>query len=213
MEKLHELLKYLKELGEYNLPEYSDIPNGIKMEDSINYINSVLANFNNSEGTQVTNYMINNYVKAKIINAPVDKTYSKEEIAYTIFISLLKNSASLRNIASLIAIDKDYTEDKNELYDFCKKLQEETNDEVTLEALETSKKAENMSDEKQILIRFAYTALKLYVKSSTEKLVADSIMNLINGNILPEKALKDDKKEKVLEKKILDKEAKALSKR
>ena len=213
MEKLHELLKYLKELGEYNLPEYSDIPNGIKMEDSINYINSVLVNFNNSEGTQVTNYMINNYVKAKIINAPVDKTYSKEEIAYTIFISLLKNSASLRNIASLIAIDKDYTEDKNELYDFCKKLQEETNEIVTLEALENSKKAENMSDEKQILIRFAYTALKLYVKSSTEKLVADSIMNLINGNILPEKALKDDKKEKVLEKKILDKEAKALSKR
>ena len=61
--------------------------------------------------------------------------------------------------------------------------------------------------------RLAYTALKLYVRSNTEKLVADNIMSLISDSILPSLSMKDDKKEKVLEKKILDNEAKLLSKR
>lgn len=70
-----------------------------------------------------------------------------------------------------------------------------------------------MDDSKQVSLRLAYTALKLYVKSNSEKLVADSIMDLISDSILPSNSLKEDKKEKVLEKKILDNEAKLLSKR
>ena len=106
-EKLQELVTYLDKLSKYELPSYESIPDGIKMEESINYINSVLSSLSMKDEGKVTNYMINNYVKAKIISSPRDKTYSREQIAYTLFISLVKNCASLRNIASLIALDKD----------------------------------------------------------------------------------------------------------
>lgn len=117
-EKLQELVTYLDKLSKYELPSYESIPDGIKMEESINYINSVLSSLSMKDEGKVTNYMINNYVKAKIISSPRDKTYSREQIAYTLFISLVKNCASLRNIASLITLDKDFIKDKNELYNF-----------------------------------------------------------------------------------------------
>ena len=212
-EKLDELVKYLSQLSAYKLPDYESIPDGVKMEESINFINGVLSSFDTKGENRVTNYMINNYVKAKIISSPKDKTYSREQIAYTIFISLLKNCSSLRNIASLIAIDEDYIEDKNDLYNFYRNLQESADKEVAKEASEISKKAALMEDQKQVTLRLAYTALKLYVRSNTEKLVADNIMSLISDSILPSLSKKGDKKEKVLEKKILDNEAKLLSKR
>ena len=92
-------------------------------------------------------------------------------------------------------------------------MQESADKEVAKEASEISKKAALMEDQKQVTLRLAYTALKLYVRSNTEKLVADNIMSLISDSILPSLSMKDDKKEKVLEKKILDNEAKLLSKR
>ena len=202
-EKLQELVTYLDKLSKYELPNYESIPDGIKMEESINYINSVLSSLSMKDEGKVTNYMINNYVKAKIISSPIDKTYSREQIAYTLFISLVKNCASLRNIASLIALDKDFIKDKKE----------NANKEVSKEAKKISSHALVMDDSKQVSLRLAYTALKLYVKSNSEKLVADSIMDLISDSILPSGSLKEDKKEKVLEKKILDNEAKLLSKR
>ena len=179
-EKLDELVKYLSQLSAYKLPDYESIPDGVKMEESINFINGVLSSFDTKGENRVTNYMINNYVKAKIISSPKDKTYSREQIAYTIFISLLKNCSSLRNIASLIAIDEDY-----DLYDFYCNLQESADKEVAKEASEISKKATLMEDQKQVTLRLAYTALKLYVRSNTEKLVADNIMSLISDSILP----------------------------
>ena len=212
-EKLQELATYLDKLSKYELPNYESIPDGIKMEESINYINSVLSSLSMKDEGKITNYMINNYVKAKIISSPRDKTYSREQIAYTLFISLVKNCASLRNIASLIALDKDFIKDKNELYNFYCHLQENANKEVSKEAKKISSHALVMDDSKQVSLRLAYTALKLYVKSNSEKLVADSIMDLISDSILPSGSLKEDKKEKVLEKKILDNEAKLLSKR
>lgn len=212
-EKLQELVTYLDKLSKYELPNYEAIPDGIKMEESINYINSILSSLSMKDEGKVTNYMINNYVKAKIISSPTDKTYSREQIAYTLFISLVKNCASLRNIASLIALDKDFIKDKNELYNFYRHLQENANKEVSKEASKISSHALVMNDSKQVSLRLAYTALKLYVKSNSEKLVADSIMDLISDSILPSGSLKEDKKEKVLEKKILDNEAKLLSKR
>ena len=212
-EKLDELVKYLNGLSSYELPDYDAIPDGIKMEESINFINGVLSSFEGTDKNKVTNYMINNYVKAKIIPSPVEKVYSREQVAYTIFISLLKNSASLRNIASLIAIDKDYIEDKNDLYNFYRDLQETADKNAASEASEILNEVQLSSDHKKITLRLAYTALKLYVKSSTEKIIADTIMDLISDSILPSIANKEDKKEKALEKKILDNEAKLLSKR
>ena len=42
-EKLDELVKYLNGLSSYELPDYDAIPDGIKMEESINFIENLRA--------------------------------------------------------------------------------------------------------------------------------------------------------------------------
>ena len=120
-----DLIDYLDTLNGYKLPNYLEIPNNIKMEETINYLNEILAPFYNDDNNLVTNYMINNYVKAKIVSSPIDKHYTNEQIGYILFISLLKNITSLKNIASLFSFDKAYSGNKEELYTFCKELEEE----------------------------------------------------------------------------------------
>ena len=54
---------------------------------------------------QITSSMINNYVKQKIIPAPVKKKYSKMHLAYLIIICILKQSLSISSISKMIPSD------------------------------------------------------------------------------------------------------------
>lgn len=212
-EKLDELEKYLSKLNEFTLPNFNEIPDGVKMEEVIKFLSSSLASFYNDEENTVTNYMVNNYVKAKVIPSPKDKEYTRVQIGYMFFISLLKNTTSLRNIASLISLDKDFTKNKEDLYGFYQKMLDNSIDDVNENVHHTVEKVVSETDDKKVLLRLAYAALKLYIDSSTQKIVADSIMKLINDEVLPLNAQKEARQEKALEKKKLDKEAKLLSSR
>ena len=183
------------------------------MEETINYLNEILAPFYNDDNNLVTNYMINNYVKAKIVSSPIDKLYTREQIGYILFISLLKNITSLKNIASLFSFDKAYSGNKEDLYSFCKELEEEAVIKTNSQLKEEIKNLHEYLSEEDFSKKLANKALRLYIESSTKKIIADSIMNYLSETVLPSSALKEDKKEKLLEKKILDKEAKKLSNR
>ena len=208
-----DLIDYLGTINGYDLPKFSEIPENIKMEETINYLNEALAPFYNDDNNLVTNYMINNYVKAKIISSPVDKLYTREQIGYILFISLLKNITSLKNIASLFSFDKSYEGSKEELYDFCKELEEDSFSKTSETIKEEIEKIHSSLSEEDFSKKLALIALKLYITSSSQKIIADSIMNYLNESVLPLSLLKEDKKEKMLEKKMLDKEAKKLSNR
>ena len=212
-QNFEDLIDYLDTLNGYKLPEYLEIPNNIKMEETINYLNEILAPFYNDDNNLVTNYMINNYVKAKIVSSPIDKLYTREQIGYILFISLLKNITSLKNIASLFSFDKAYSGNKEELYTFCKELEEESVIKTNSQLKEEIKNLHESLSEEDFSKILANKALRLYIESSTKKIIADSIMNYLSETVLPSSALKEDKKEKLLEKKILDKEAKKLSNR
>lgn len=208
-----DLIDYLGTINGYDLPKFSEIPENIKMEETINYLNEALAPFYNDDNNLVTNYMINNYVKAKIISSPVDKLYTREQIGYILFISLLKNITSLKNIASLFSFEKSYEGSKEELYDFCKELEEDSFSKTSETIKEEIEKIHSSLSEEDFSKKLALIALKLYITSSSQKIIADSIMNYLNESVLPLSLLKEDKKEKMLEKKMLDKEAKKLSNR
>ena len=208
-----DLIDYLGTINGYDLPKFSEIPENIKMEETINYLNEALAPFYNDDNNLVTNYMINNYVKAKIISSPVDKLYTREQIGYILFISLLKNITSLKNIASLLSFEKSYEGSKEELYDFCKELEEDSFSKTSETIKEEIEKIHSSLSEEDFSKKLALIALKLYITSSSQKIIADSIMNYLNESVLPLSLLKEDKKEKMLEKKMLDKEAKKLSNR
>ena len=209
------------------------------MEQVTKYINMSLAPLVNDDNSSlITGYMVNNYVKAKIINSPKDKQYDNEHIAYLIFITLLKNSASLKDIATFIELDKEFIKDRKDLYNFYKKLQEQILQEtqgdifklfkeydLNAEEIEnapvqnaeeaqkiTEENKENKKFSKEVR-EFARIALRLYIESETRKIVADTIMKYVNNSVLPQQVMKDSKKEEQFEIRKLEEEAKKLGNR
>lgn len=126
-ECIKKLFEYIEKIENFKLPNYELLPSiPLYMEQVTKYINMSLAPLVNDDNSSlITGYMVNNYVKAKIINPPKDKQYDDEHIAYLIFITLLKNSASLKDIATFIELDKEFIKDRKDLYNFYKKLQEQ----------------------------------------------------------------------------------------
>ena len=77
-----------EQLKEFRLPTYKEIPSvGLYLDQVSKYINDSLAVI--PECT-VTNSMISNYVKKKLVPNPVKKQYGRDQIAYLIFIALSK---------------------------------------------------------------------------------------------------------------------------
>ena len=96
-EKMINTIKNLK------LPKYEDIPNvGLYLEQVTKYINDLIEPIEDS----VTSSMLSNYVKKGLVRNAVKKQYSRDNIAYFIFITLAKNIISLDKISRLIQIQK-----------------------------------------------------------------------------------------------------------
>lgn len=93
-DNFNELKEYIKKLEQFTLPEYNEISNiPLYMEQVIGYIQEVLTPLCKGEedvSTLITPFMVNNYVKAKIVDAPINKKYNRNHIAYLLAISLLK---------------------------------------------------------------------------------------------------------------------------
>ena len=216
-----ELKEYIKKLESFTLPEYNEISSiPLYMEQVIGYIQEVLAPLSKGEediSNIITPFMVNNYVKAKIVDAPNNKKYNRNHIAYLLAISLLKKSASMKDIATLIEFDKFLSEDKQKLYDTFKSLQDEIiksearKVKIRLEALEKSnKKKQDRMEENADL---CYVALRLYIESEVTKYIADSIIDKVSKDVLPMSAISKNKKVNHLENKKELKEAKKLSNR
>ncbi len=210
------LKEYIKVLEEYKLPDYrelSSIP--LYMEQVISYIQGVLSPVEKDK-TIITPFMVNNYVKAKIVKAPENKKYDKDHIGYLIAISLLKQTVSMRDLATLIEMDKFLTNDKQKLYTLFKEMHDEVlknqthRTKLRIDALEKNKKRKDKNSEN---LDLSYIALRLYIESETSKLIADSIMNKISRDVLPAEAYETDKKVNKFENKKEHKEAKKLSQR
>lgn len=222
------ITKYLNDLEEFRLPAYNEFPPiPLYMEQVISYIGECLKTFSgnkdNSEDNNVlTPFMVNNYVKAKIIDPPKDKKYSKEHLAYLLAIALLKSVVSMKDIATLIDLDGELFEDKKNLYDFFKKIQEETlKKEVhkanvrveTLSQISKEKLKNGEGNESIEDANLAYVALKLYIEAETKKQIADTIMKEVTESNLSKVVIKESKSEKRLNKKKENKEAKKIGNR
>ena len=101
----------------FRMPRYTEIPNvGLYLEQTTKYIAEYLAPL--QEGA-ITSSMISNYVKKGLVSNPVKKQYSREQIAYLIFIALAKNVLSLDDLFRFIRLQqRTYTAEKAYNY-FC----------------------------------------------------------------------------------------------
>ena len=101
------ITKYLNDLEEFCLPAYNEFPPiPLYMEQVISYIGECLKTFSgnkdNSEDNNVlTPFMVNNYVKAKIIAPPKDKKYSKEASESVLLTTGAEARNSMLNICDL----------------------------------------------------------------------------------------------------------------
>ena len=91
-------------IRDFRLPRYEEIPNvGLYLEQTAKYINEFLEPLPESA---LTPSMISNYVKKHLIASPVRRQYSREQIAYLIFIALAKNILSLDALDNFIHLQQ-----------------------------------------------------------------------------------------------------------
>ena len=118
-EELKKLQDWLESASLYELPSYKELPTvPLYMEQVVGYINKTLAPLSPHDSEILTSYMVNNYVKAKIIKEPERKKYNEVHLGYLLAICSLKNSLTMSELSNLIALDNDVSADKSVLYTF-----------------------------------------------------------------------------------------------
>ena len=110
-----------RSVQDLQLPHYREIPSvGLFLDQTAKYIGEYLTPLH---GVELTTSMISNYVKKGLIDNPVKKQYSREQIAYLIFIAVAKSVLSLEEIQQLIGLQKlTYTPERAYEY-FCRELE------------------------------------------------------------------------------------------
>ena len=217
-----DLEKYINKLEGYKLPSYEELPSiSLYMEQVISYVGESIEPITKDTYSVLTPFMVNNYVKAKILESPKNKKYNKEHIGYLLAISLLKPVTSMTNIATIIELDKKFIKDKSKLYTYFKDLEDEViqneahRTKVRFDALNKSSKKKGKSNDAsdEELLNLTYIALRSYVESAISKLIADSIMQNISNVVLPAKAQVNAKEEMRIEKRKAETEASKLKNR
>lgn len=206
-------IEYLKNLNKYSLPEYEDFPPiFLYMEQVISYINETLYPiYSYTDKEIITSFMVNNYVKAKVLNPPKEKKYDNEHLAYLYSISLLKSVIPMRDIATLIDIDKKYFSDPSKSYKYFKEKYNDSLRNITDNFLDNQNDfIQQSSDDKDININKTIKALDLYILAANAKRLADSLIIDINENDKKNKTFKETKKEIILSNKKDSKTAKEI---
>ena len=89
----------------FRLPRYQEIPDvGLYLEQATKYICRYLSPILE---TPLTASMISNYVKRGLLSNPVKKQYSRDQIAYLIFIAICKSVLSLDALSTFLKIQQD----------------------------------------------------------------------------------------------------------
>jgi len=101
-----EIKQKLKDsVANFHLPRYAELPTvGLYLEQVAKYINSYLVSVGCPE---ITTSMISNYVKKDFIPPPQKKQYYPDQIAYLIFITVIKNVLPLENIVEMFEMQKE----------------------------------------------------------------------------------------------------------
>ena len=90
----------------FHIPRWNELPTlDLYMNQVIALIDTTLGAFFSEIGAaSLTKNMVNNYVKAKIVDAPVNKKYPKLSVAMIIVVYILKNCYATDEIGKLIKL-------------------------------------------------------------------------------------------------------------
>ena len=157
---------------DFHLPRYYEIPDvGLYLEQATKYIGGCLAPLGE---TTLTSSMISNYVKKGLIASPVKKQYSRDQIAYLVFIAIAKSVLSLDALAVFIRLQQQ-TYLLSQAYDYFVEEYESLLA-FTFELSDTVDMfPESSSDEKRLLYTCIVAAVqKVYLEKNLEALDAEA---------------------------------------
>ena len=126
----------------------------------------------------ITPSIINNYVKLKIIPAPVKKRYSREHLAYLIIICILKQTLAISSITRIITTQL-ATKSIEALYnDFCN-IYEQVVPFVDFSEHEVDiENAKERLESKEDMNAFV---LKSAILSTTSKFICEGILSVVDN--------------------------------
>ena len=105
----HKLQRWDKFITDYHLPEWETIPDfGLYMDQVIVLLEQYLTFIPTPTGSKekfITSSTINNYVRLKIMPAPVKRKYHRIHIAYLIMILTMKQSLSISDVQKILPAD------------------------------------------------------------------------------------------------------------
>lgn len=85
----------------FHLPRYQELPDfGLHLEQVTRYIGRYIPG-------AITGSMVSNYVKQKLIPGPTKKSYSRESLAYLMFVFFIKTVMPLEDIRAMVEVQKD----------------------------------------------------------------------------------------------------------
>lgn len=226
-EKKNSLNDFINKIENTKMPKYKKLPDvPLYMDQIINYIKDMLESLGIEEQNEITSFMINNYVKANIIDRPKDKKYSKTQLAYIIAIVFLKKVTSISNVSLVVNASKE--NDKNDdfiekKYDyFCKLFEEnlsETLKYVKL-SLDTMQKKVKQNTKKlgsdELKEKYnqglLFLALRLFIKAEINKIFAEKLIYEVANDMNSTLILESNKNVEKANKKLLKQQSKMIKK-
>ena len=124
----HKLQRWDKFITDYHLPEWETIPDfGLYMDQVIvlleQYLSFIPAPVGGKERF-VTSSTINNYVRLKIMPAPVKRKYHRVHIAYLVMILTMKQSISISDVQKIMPEGADIPSVRRAYEDYSQKFRE-----------------------------------------------------------------------------------------
>lgn len=149
MDKIKPILNnWLSELDQYELPDYEKFPDiELYMDQVITYLKRELSVLQTSSlDNVITSSMVNNYVKGKVVSAPISKKYNKEHLALIYETCTLKSVLTISEIKQIL--DSEYSNNSNsEAFNEFKSL---CKDEFKKAIAFTTKELDNIKDDNNV---------------------------------------------------------------
>ena len=104
----HKLERWDRFITEYHLPDWESIPDfGLYMDQVVSLLEEYLSFIPNPSSKEkfVTSSTINNYVRLKVMPAPIKRKYYRVHIAYLIIILTMKQSLSISDVQKILPLE------------------------------------------------------------------------------------------------------------
>lgn len=122
----------IEKLLDYNVIDEKEIPSIPLYMDQLTFLlDENLSKLNRNDGEKtLTKTMINNYVKGKVVDAPVKKKYNKDQIMKLTMIYQMKNILSISDLKDFFNMIGESNESIDKYYEYYAKEQEKVSKEL-----------------------------------------------------------------------------------